>query len=355
MSISTEPLIVIGAGATGLSVATLLQSHYPKASITIIAAETPASPSPSADYASRWAGAHYRPIPGSSRQYEQERQMALKTVEKMTKLAKETPEAGVGLMMGVEYLENPLEENLVLMTGDVYAGPGDEFRILDQSELPPGVKWGCEYWTYCVNIEIYCRWLLDRFISNGGQIIQHRLSAAADAFEFARKRGLASPSVVVNCSGRNFDQDVKMKIIRGQTVLVEQQYDKTVTRQNRDGSWNFLVPRPRGGGTIVGGTKEIGDWETRPRPETRQKLLQKCVEMFPEFVDSVDKFEVIKDNVGRRPWREGGYRIETESISSNQRIVHGYGAGGRGFELSWGAAESVLELVKDSITAMARM
>lgn len=355
MSASSNHIVVIGAGVTGLSVATLLQSELHNAGVTIIAAETPMTASPSADYASRWAGAHYRPIPRSTRQLDQEATMALRTAEIMEQIAKESPEAGVEPTPGVEYFENPPPEILALKTGDVYAGPNDEFRVFNQAELPPGVSWACEYWSYCVNIEIYCRWLLDRFLSRRGQVIQHRLSTAADAFDFARQRGLGKVAIVVNCSGRNFDQDPEMKIIRGQTVLVKQQYPKTITRQNRDGSWAFLVPRPLGGGTIVGGTKEIEDWEARPRPETQQRLLRQCVETFPDFVGCVDEFEVIKDNVGRRPWREGGYRIEAETVGPGRVLIHGYGAGGRGYELSWGAAERVVQLVKESFAFKTRL
>jgi len=367
---SSDPIVVIGAGVTGLSVATLLQAEYPPASITVIAAETPPTTTststsrPSADYASMWAGAHYRPVPrprsnsgsaSSSNQLEQEFDMGLRTARRMKRIADEAPEAGVAFVVGVEYLETPTEEVLALKTGDVYAGPGDGFRVLDRTELPRDVKWGCEYRCYCVNVALYCRWLLDGFVSRGGRLIRHRLSSATDAFEFARRSGVGDVSTVVNCSGRNFDRDPRMQIIRGQTVLVKQEYHQTVTRQNRDGSWAFLIPRPRGGGTVVGGTKEVGDDETRARPETRARLLRQSVQYFPDFVDSVDKFEVVKDNVGRRPWRDGGYRIEAEHVAPGQTIVHGYGAGGRGYELSWGAAERILELVRQSARVNPRL
>ncbi|OQV01208.1 hypothetical protein CLAIMM_06602 [Cladophialophora immunda] len=348
--------LVIGAGITGLSTATLLQRHFSTAQITIVAAETPTTPSPSVDYASMWAGAHYRPIhPLSTDQLKEEFRMGVRTREIMKGIARDFPDSGVEVMPGVEYLENPPQEILKIRTGDEYAGPNDEFRVLPQDELPDGAKWGCEYQSYCVNISRYCRWLTERFLANGGRILQRRLSNATEAFSFAERNRLGEISVVVNCSGRNFDRDPKMKIIRGQTVLVRQQYSKTVTRQNADGSWAFLVPRPRGGGTIVGGTKEVDDWHDTPRPETRAKLLRQSVEMFPYFVDSIEKFEVVQDNVGRRPWREGGYRIETESIGPGRTVVHGYGAGGRGYELSWGAAERILELVKESVGAGARL
>ncbi|KAI1607987.1 D-amino-acid oxidase [Exophiala viscosa] len=355
MSPSNESIIVVGCGVTGLSVATLLQSEYPSAVLTIIAAEIPTGHSPTADYASMWAGAHYRPTRGSTPQLKQEFDMAVRTAGRMKRIAHDHPEAGVEFMQGVEYLEDPPTEFSSIKTGDVYAGPEDGFRVLDQTELPTGVEWGCEYRCYCVNVSVYLKWLLDRFMSKGGRLIQHRLSDAQEAFEYAQKIGLGKVSTVVNCSGRNFDQDPKTKIIRGQTVLVKQQHHQTVTRQCRDGSWAFLIPRPRGGGTIVGGTKEIGDPEEQPRPEAREKLLRNAVDFFPDFVDSIDRFVVLKDNVGRRPWREGGYRFQTESVGPDKRIVHGYGAGGRGYELSWAAAEKIVALVAASVPANARL
>ncbi|OAL34668.1 hypothetical protein AYO20_06085 [Fonsecaea nubica] len=349
-------ILIIGAGITGLSTATLLQKYFPSAKITIVAAETPTTTSPSVDYASMWAGAHYRPIhPLSTEQLKEEFRMGVWTRDIMKGIARDIPDSGVGFMPAVEYLEDPPQELLDITPGYEYAGPDDEFRVLRQDELPAGVRWGCEYQSYCINIRKYSRWLMDRFLANGGRLVRHRLLNVADAFDFAERNRLGKVSVVVNCSGRNFDHDPKTKIIRGQTVLVKQQYTKTITRQNADGSWIFLIPRPQGGGTIVGGTKEIDDWHDAPRSETRANLLKQSVEKFPYFVDSIEKFEVVQDNVGRRPWREGGYRIEIESVGSGRTVVHGYGAGGRGYEMSWGAAERILELVKESVGTGARL
>jgi D-amino-acid oxidase len=340
-------LVVIGAGVTGLTTASLLQSNFPNTPIIIIAAETPDDPSPSADYASMWAGAHYRPVyPLNTAQTQFEHELALRTAETMRCIAREVPEAGVAEVPGVEYFDKPPKEMLELKTGDTYAWSGDGFRVMRQEELPNGAAWGCEYQSYCVNISVYCRWLMSCLQKKGAKIVRQRLSSASEAFDAVEAMGLAQPRVVVNCSGRNFDQDGKVKIIRGQTVLVRQQHHSTVTWQKADGTWVFLVPRPLGGGTIVGGTKEVGDWHESPRSETKKRLLQNCVEAFPDFVDNVDKFEVLQENVGRRPWREGGYRIDTEVVGPDRSVIHGYGAGGRGYELSWGAAGRIVDLVK---------
>lgn len=347
-SVTQNNIIVIGAGVIGLSTARLLQDAYSTSQITIVAAEFPGDPDPSADFASVWAGAHYRPIAGSTDQLRMEAILAQRTAEVMKRIARETPEAGVEVLPGIEYLEDPPPENLGLKTGDIYAGIGDDFVVLKQGELPETVRWGCKYMTYSINVPMYCSWLLEKFQSGGGKCIRQRLSCAQQAFEVFQEHALKKVSLVVNCSGRNFDLDSKMDIIRGQTVLVEQEYTATVTRQAKDGSWSFLIPRPRGGGTIVGGTKEVGDQETNARPETTQKLLQQAVQDFPDFVQSVRDFKVVKVNVGRRPWREGGTRLAIEPLDGDRQIIHGYGLGGRGYELSWAVAERLLQMVESA-------
>ncbi|RMZ83150.1 hypothetical protein DV738_g1174, partial [Chaetothyriales sp. CBS 135597] len=346
---SPRPIVVIGAGVLGLSTAVRLQETYPKEEVAIIAAELPTDSSPTVDYASMWAGAHYRAIPASTPQLENEAELAMATFQTMLRIAAESPEAGVAPMKGVEHYETVTNEIGALRTGDRYAGPDDHFRVLDQMELPKGAEWGCEYESYGVNVNVYCRWLLRQFQARGGRVAQHKLASAASAFDLATKLDMGEAKCVVNCSGRNFDQDASMKIIRGQTVLVKQQYDKTITRHCADGRRPALIPRPLGGGTIVGVTLEIDDFHTAVREESRRALLEDAVEFFPDFVKNVEDFVVVKDNVGRRPWREGGVRIAAETIGGGRTIVHGYGAGGRGYELSWGIAERIVDLVSSRL------
>ena len=385
-SIRSSDIVVIGSGVLGLTIATHLQQKYQShQSITIIAAEFP-SPSPinqdefqgtpTADYASMWAGAHYRPIPylpSSDQLHKQlnnsettfheqlarEHQWSTRTAAIMKELTQRNPECGVELVPAAEYLENPLPENLMLKSGDVYAGPGDRFRVYNTMELEAvnsgndsgSVKWACEYETYVVNVHIYCQYLLQNFIRKGGKTVQKRLETLDDLTDTPTDS--SRPLLVINCSGTGLpgDPDPKVKIIRGQTVLVRQQFDKTLTRQCADGVWSFLIPRPLGGGTIVGGTKQIGDTETRSRAEERELLLRNACKYFPEFVNDPREFDVVCDNVGRRPWRQGGVRLEFDDSrvrvgDRSTTLLHIYGAGGRGYELSWGIAEQAFGMLE---------
>ncbi|OQV05764.1 hypothetical protein CLAIMM_10438 [Cladophialophora immunda] len=345
-----QPLvIVIGAGVVGLSAAHRILTNDCSVRVAVVAAELPSDPPAlnTPDYASMWAGAHHRPVPGATAQLKLETALARETAAVMRRLAHEVAECGVEVTPAIEYLERPTAAETSLQTGAPYAWEGDGFQVTPRDMLPHGVAWGCEYQTYCVNPRIYCCWLLSGVQRMGARVVRHSLDSVRDAFELPHHLGLSNPSIVVNCSGRGIDADPKVGIVRGQTVLVRQQHDKTVTRQCADGSWAFLIPRPAAGGTVVGGTKEPDDWEAGARMETQARLLETAASLFPDFVSDPGTFEVIGVNVGRRPWRGGGTRIETEDVGAGRYIVHGYGAGGRGYELSWGVATRIAAMVKD--------
>jgi D-amino-acid oxidase len=136
--------------------------------------------------------------------------------------------------------------------------------------------------------------------------------------------------------------------------LVSNPCDRTITQQYADGSWTYIIPRPSNGGTILGGTKQKGDWNPHADIDTRRKILSRCAEVFPPIITNglpPDRggFNVICDIVGRRPARHGGPRIERE-IVGDKKIIHAYGFGGIGFAVSWGVVSKVLDLL-DEVTA----
>lgn len=62
---------------------------------------------------------------------------------------------------------------------------------------------------------------------------------------------------------------------------------------------------------------------------------------------------MVRDIVGRRPARDGGVRLEVENLDvigldgedKRVKVIHAYGVGGRGVELSWGIAENATRLL----------
>ena len=195
-------------------------------------------------------------------------------------------------------------------------------------------------------------------MSVGSKIAKRDLRTPHELFAEGAGGGF---DLVVNCSGNGFGDDPNIFITRGQTCLVRNTCDATVTRQNADGSWTFSVPRFFDGGTIIGGTKEPDNWDAAPSLANRERLLANFAATYPKVLESKGgQFDVLADVVGRRPTRRGGMRLEVEEVDvvsdkeeKNDKkkpvIVHAYGVGGRGYEVSWGVAGAVVALVKQNL------
>ncbi|KAM7209378.1 FAD dependent oxidoreductase [Naviculisporaceae sp. PSN 640] len=384
---------VIGAGVIGLSSGLLLleAGH----AVTIIAEHFPApfetiDPIEQINYSSPWAGAHNRFIPplpsppaGSESpstpaqaQARREHALSIKTYHRMKTLSHSSSpssegEAGqfssVRFMKGVELLENPGEEYLALTEERASSAELgiEQFRLLKPEEFPSdgNVKWGCEYQTWCLNPMVYCCFLLRRFVNRGGKILKRRLRSPQEAFYLNFPASLVGGGsldvdAVVNASGNGFGDDPSMFITRGQTCVVSEsgtengQEPVTITRQNADGSWTFCIPRGADGGTVVGGTREPDNYDTTPCPVLREQLLERIVKTYPGLLPpGKSRLTPVRDIVGRRPTRRGGPRIEGEVVSLTGKggskkdgfVMHAYGMGGRGYELSWGVAEEVVK------------
>ncbi|XWW93377.1 hypothetical protein V2A60_001310 [Cordyceps javanica] len=346
-------IVVVGAGVVGLSVAyRLLLADY---RVTIVARDFP-QPFETTDaktqinYTSLWAGAHNRwvlPADDHDLGGKRDHSFALATFAHMDHLAStHGTETGIAFTKGVEYLEDPVPALYKDLTESEATKLGVQaFQLIDKKNLPEDVAWGCEYRSWCVNPMVYCMFLLRRICLLGGQTRNMELRALEEAFTLQA----SNCSIVVNCSGTGFG-DTAVFPTRGQTVLVAEDCPATITRQNQDGTWTFCVPRPCAGGTIIGGTKQPNDWSPDADPQVRQQLLGAFSRTYPRMFADGKQPRVLRDIVGRRPTRRGGMRLEMERLAGNHCVVHAYGLGGRGYELSWGVAEAVLDLVKSQLS-----
>lgn len=122
----------------------------------------------------------------------------------------------------------------------------------------------------------------------------------------------------------------------------------------------YIMMRPAGGGTVLGGCYQKGNWDPAIDRALSRRIMRRAVELCPELVsgkaEGVEGLDVIREGVGLRPVREGGARLEVEEVvvvdgdgpglrGEKVTVVHNYGHGGFGYQSSYGCAERVVELV----------
>jgi glycine/D-amino acid oxidase-like deaminating enzyme len=98
------------------------------------------------------------------------------------------------------------------------------------------------------------------------------------------------------------------------------------------------------GGVILGGTKQIGDDLDGVRENDTAEIIERARKLYPELFQRDGTLDIRKINVGFRPARNGGVRVELERIDG-ATVVHAYGAGGMGYELSFGVGARVVQLL----------
>lgn len=350
-------IIVVGAGVLGLSAALALSENLLSPhKITIVAKHFPDDYIYNTDYTSPWAGAHFRPAPIRNKAEQLEQSINRLTQKRFLRLAQSEPESSVRFMEGIEYLEK----------SDGYAGKNllgwankmDGFGFIPKRQLPPGVKLGAQYKTWVLNPPVYLQWLQRKLrFQYNVKFVKADLVALRDARAVCQ----AEPgSIIVNCSGYGLQYhggyDPNVFLVRGQTLVVNPPPGKdrlknaTVTHQLQVGLWTFTVPRPLYGGIVIGGTKQPGDTLKEPRKADTKAILERAALLFPSLqkttLDGERYFDVVLTNVGFRPARKGGLRLEVERVEDD-KVVHAYGAGGAGFELSYGVGMRVYDMVND--------
>ena len=251
----------ISAGVIGLTSAIrLLEANY---DVTIVARDLPGDLA--IEYASPWAGAHFRPLPVTNAAEALEQNLIRKTYSEFEKLASSDPSSSVKIVPGIEYFDSPSKAYTDLKEEAGFC-TWPEFRVLAQDELPGKgagpIKWGATYRSWVLNSPVYLSWLQRQVELRGGRVIRHNLSAIPEAVFIASKQ-LKKPQLefaaVVNASGIGFGDPASFPS-RGQFLLISNPCDATVSYQTADGEAFVIIPRPLSGGTLIGGTKEVNSW-----------------------------------------------------------------------------------------------
>ncbi|KAG7005537.1 hypothetical protein G7Y79_00019g047170 [Physcia stellaris] len=229
------------------------------------------------------------------------------------------------------------------------------FAPISTSNLPSNtpITSGVSFTTITINVPTHLSSLFSRFTSSGGHFIRTSLptnAGFAAALAHASKLVPEAPYAFVNATGlgaRELVPDTNMYPTRGQTILVRGEASKASTFEGI-GTINYVIPRKGSGTSVLGGTKQSGNWDTEPDEETTREILERCKVLAPELLSRDGEFEVLKVQVGLRPSRVGGARVQREVVEGEGRrwrVVHAYGHSGAGYQNSVGVARKVVRLI----------
>lgn len=263
-------------------------------------------------------------IPGTapgSRSFE----WALASRSRFAQLAEE-PASGVSLLVQRELETEPFQP----------LGWENRFpwiRRLDANEVPAGYSGGWRIDGFMIDPTFYLPWLQARFEKGGGTIDVGHLGSLDQT----------KADVLVNCSGlgaRELCGDRDLVPVRGQVVAVRAgAIREGISYEEDPERIRYVYPRRKE--VILGGTREAGNENLIPDPQTTDRILEDCQALVPKLQGA----EVIESRVGIRPGRSE-VRLEPGRLADGRPVIHNYGHGGQGFLLSWGCADEVVRLVQ---------
>jgi D-amino-acid oxidase len=245
-----------------------------------------------------------------------------------------------------------------------------DYEQIPKSSLKDGFHQGHTYTSVMVNVPMYLHYLLEAAKSKGVTVINAALPECPTFLETLKSSveiikthcrkdesaGVPHISAFVNATGISalkLVPDPNIYPVRGQTVTVAGEANGITTidalPENPTKTSTpimYILPRPHSNTTILGGTKQVGDWTAEPDPKTTEEILRRAKEWAPELLNEKGEFEVLSEQVGLRPGRKGGARIEIEEVEDTV-ICHAYGHAGAGYQNSVGSANKVVGLLEE--------
>lgn len=305
-------VLVVGAGVSGLTSAVCLA----EAGLTVlVTALGPPARSTSSAAGALW-GPYLADHPDLPRWAEDTRRTLLDLV---------TADAGVRVAAGME-----VDRRAATPPHWVTGLPG--YRTCAPGELPPGYRTGWRYTAPVLDMPTYLEYLFRRLVAAGGQVEEAELRSLAEVDGQA--------PVVVNCTGygaRRLVPDETVTAVRGQLVIVDNPGIDEFFADSGSAELTYLLPH--GPHLVLGGSAEVGRWDTVPDPRTTEAILRRCAAIRPEVTGA----RVRDCRVGIRPCRD---RVRLECVPSpGGHLIHNYGHGGGGISLSWGCARDVRRMV----------
>ncbi|OJJ08939.1 hypothetical protein ASPVEDRAFT_77504 [Aspergillus versicolor CBS 583.65] len=329
-------ITIVGAGIVGMATASMLSRHH---KVTIVARNLPGD-KPSIEWASPWAGVSF--IAGGCSS-PVEAKMQLDAFAELWRWSDAHPESSIKKIPIEDFHDDKTEDDI--WWKDYMPDVSSEalyFRFLPPESLPNGAKLGTAYTSLILNPDIFLLWLRQRLESTGVQFKRMTLNSLSEAHSLGH-------DVLINATGfgsltLNDVRDQNVELIRGQTMLVKSDYDKLFMRDTGD-TYTYVIPR-LDGTAVLGGTRHKGSVDPNPDWDLCQDIVNRINKNLPNhFSNNLQDYQIVRHNVGIRPSRVNGVRVERE-IKDGQVIVHAYGVAGGGYIFSFGIARAARDLVE---------
>lgn len=362
---SRVPLVILGAGVIGLTIAYIAACDSDVAfDITILARDMPGDWHSQA-WASPFAGASWSPSPlgGTDERVRRWEQITFDKLWEMAPsgLVKRSPSKVLGENDGV--LSTIWWQDLVR-----------DFSLLSESEVPAPYKVGISFNTVTANPTEYLSWLRSELESRGVVFRRQYIRSLDEVKPFVGKTGLLVNATSLGSRSLIGVEDTAMYPIRGQSIVVECTGLREFVTVRAGGGLSeqvtSITPRPgltQTNTAFLNGTYQVGNWDTSLDMSTAKGIFERCSTLAPCLKDEGTK--ILMHNVGLRPDRKGGPRVEAERISlplvrsdglapnvgedaeqqQNITVIHAYGMGAAGYQRSWGVALEVLSLLKENM------
>lgn len=202
-----------------------------------------------------------------------------------------------------------------------------------RSEIPPPFVSGFELEVPVMDTTIYLDYLTGRFRAAGGELHASRRFANLEEVQPVF-------DLIINCTGigaRALVPDSELEPHRGQVAIVaKMNFSYAVVCDDSP----LMYAIPRAADCVFGGTNELSD-DRAVHPAATARIVAECSRAL-----GINEPDVLRERVGLRPFRRAGVRLEREQLRDDRPVIHNYGHGGSGFTLSWGCAQTVLELAR---------
>lgn len=352
-------VVVIGAGVVGLTNALEIKRAFPDVSITIVAKNLPGDLSP--EYTSPYAGANWESFAEDDDKELQE--MDALGYHRLSELADE-PASGIWRKENVIYLDEKTfrdHDSDPHKAAPWYKTLVRNFRTLKPHELPQDAVWGFSYGGLVITVPVYLHYLLSQCFKNG--IVVKRTTELKTVQQARELHSNGWANTVINCTGilvsrlGGFKDERKLYGVLGQVLVTRNNLEKITVFDMFDPDYPeeipYIFPRKEGGCIIGGCFRKDFRGPICEDKQLTERIVERATRLVPQLVDPNYKnnpgfIDVVLVNVGLRPFREMGRRIEADP--EHEWLIHSYGVGAGGYQGSYGFAHKVVLLLRERIT-----